>query len=605
MKISAQLAIISTLVFYSGSSIWGMEPVTLQLKWLHQFQFAGYYAAIEQGYYAEEGLEVTLVEAQPDKNPMQTVIDGDADYGVSTSDILRLRAEVMMQGGRADLLSLLKEEQVPLDQIEFVPHDFSYDSLIKGKVQAFSGYITNEPFSLQAAGAQPMIFSPQAVGIDFYGDSLFTTEAQIKEHPEQVEAFRRASLRGWDYALDHPEEIIDLILAKYSQRKSKAELTFEAQKTRELIRPDLIEIGHMNPKRWEHIKQVLREEGMLQEPVEIHDMLYKYEAKFPLTPFLQVLGTSLLCISLLGAFGYRQAKLRRQLEEEIERRKRGDQSLLQREAEYRNLYNNAPMAFIVLDTELRIREWNHEAENLFGWKAEEVIGTLATDFLLPDSANEKVDQAKKACLGKKKNHSQINENLTKDGRIIWCKWYNVARLNSEGKTIEFHSIASDATDEINEHNRFEQERAQALGASEAKDQLLAQTSHEIRNPLNAIMGFTQLIHEDAQDDETKEMAGIIMDGAESMLNILNDLLDSAKITAGKMEVHWEEINLATLVAKEVKLFSQLIRKQGLECNTTIEKSLPIITSDSRCIEQILNNLISVWTESRECSKNGS
>ncbi len=445
-------------------------------------------------------------------------------------------------------------------------------------------------FSLKQAGIEPLIFNPQSVGIDFYGDALFTTEAHIQAHPEQVEAFRQASLRGWEYSIEHPEELVDLILAKYSQRKSKDELMFEAQKTISLIRADLIGLGHMNPKRWKHIAKTLRQEGMIQGSVDIQGMLYHHKDKFPLVPFLQVLGVSLLCIALLGVFTRHQFKLRKQLQIEIERRKFGDQTLLRWEDEYRNLYENAPLAFIVLDTDLRIREWNHEAENLFGWKAEEAIGRLASEFLIPESAQSQ-EEKNKVDLHEKPHHIQLNENNTKDGRTIWCKWHNVARKNSKGETTEIHSIAIDASEEITEQNRLIEERAQALDANKAKDLLLARTSHEIRNPLNAIMGFSQLIESDAQDDETREMARIILDGAEGMLEILNDLLDSAKIEAGKMELELSTVDLVQCVQDEAKLFGQLINKQGLICKVTIPENIPTITSDKRRIQQILNNLI--------------
>lgn len=204
------------LLLAQGAS--GIEQVKLQLKWLHQFQFAGYYAAVQQGYYAEVGLEVELIEAQAGRSPAQAVIDGDADYGIATTDIVRLRAQgepvvalavifqhsplalistkeagietihdlvgkrVMMQDGSADLTSMLHQQQIPRESIELIPHEFSYDALINGKVSAFSGYITNEPYSLAADGYTPVIFSPQSSGIDFYGDALFTTEEYIRKH---------------------------------------------------------------------------------------------------------------------------------------------------------------------------------------------------------------------------------------------------------------------------------------------------------------------------------------------------------------------------------------------------------------------------------------
>jgi two-component system sensor histidine kinase/response regulator len=68
-----------------------LDSVTLQLKWTHQFQFAGYYAALEKGYYRDAGLDVTIVPAKPDSEPMQEVLDGKAEFGVGTTDVVLLR----------------------------------------------------------------------------------------------------------------------------------------------------------------------------------------------------------------------------------------------------------------------------------------------------------------------------------------------------------------------------------------------------------------------------------------------------------------------------------------------------------------------------------
>ena len=89
-------------------------------------------------------------------------------------------------------------------------------------------YSTNEPFILDRLGAPYQTFSPRAHGIDFYGDSICTSAQQVKEHPERVRAFTVASLKGWQYALSHKEEIVDLILRRYSQQKSRDALLFEA-----------------------------------------------------------------------------------------------------------------------------------------------------------------------------------------------------------------------------------------------------------------------------------------------------------------------------------------------------------------------------------------
>jgi len=82
-------------------------------------------------------------------------------------------------------------------------------------------YSTNEPFVLEQLGAAYRTFSPGAYGVDFYGDNLCASEAELKAHPERTAAFRAASLKGWAYALAHKEATVDLILKTYSVKKSR------------------------------------------------------------------------------------------------------------------------------------------------------------------------------------------------------------------------------------------------------------------------------------------------------------------------------------------------------------------------------------------------
>jgi len=97
--------------------------------------------------------------------------------------------------------------------------------------------------------------------VDFYSDILFTTETEVRTHPRRVEAMRRATLKGWQYAMEHPDEIIDLLINKYDVKKSREHLKFEADAMRPLILSDLIEIGHMNPERWRHMADTFARVG--------------------------------------------------------------------------------------------------------------------------------------------------------------------------------------------------------------------------------------------------------------------------------------------------------------------------------------------------------
>ena len=123
-------------------------------------------------------------------------------------------------------------------------------------------------FALDHLGAPYLTFSPRAYGIDFYGDALCTSARQLKERPERVWAFRSATLKGWKYALSHKEELVDLILRRYSQRKGHDALLFEAIRTEALIQPDLIELGYLNAQHWKNIADTYRDLGMLSRGSE-------------------------------------------------------------------------------------------------------------------------------------------------------------------------------------------------------------------------------------------------------------------------------------------------------------------------------------------------
>ena len=119
--------------------------------------------------------------------------------------------------------------------------------------------------SLNRLGAPYRTFAPAASGIDFYGDNLCTSEAEVKAHPDRVASFRAASVKGWAYALAHKEATVDLILRKYSAKKSRDALLFEAEQTATLVGKDPDRIGEQDPARWQRIAAVYRQLGMLTD----------------------------------------------------------------------------------------------------------------------------------------------------------------------------------------------------------------------------------------------------------------------------------------------------------------------------------------------------
>jgi PAS domain S-box-containing protein len=321
-------------VFCSASPATALEKVTLQLKWLHQFQFAGYYAAEQQGYYRDAGLNVTIKPATPGKDPVLDVIDGKAQYGVGTSSLLLLRnagkpvvalavmfqhspyilltkelsasqtihslagKRLMLEPQADELVAYLKNEGITLEKMQLVDHSYNLKDLMGGKVDVVSGYVTDDPDVLDRAGFPYHAYTPRAAGIDFYGDNLFTTENELKNNPDRVKAFREASLKGWQYALQHPDEIIELIISKYSPQADRAHLKYEAEQVRQLVQPNLVEIGYMHAGRWQHIADTYAGLGMMPKKIDLKKFMYDPHPDQDLTLVYRIAALG-LCIVLV------------------------------------------------------------------------------------------------------------------------------------------------------------------------------------------------------------------------------------------------------------------------------------------------------------------
>lgn len=327
------------------------EMVDVQLRWHHQFQFAGYYAALEKGFYQDEGLDVRIHAGDPAHQPVQEVLAGHAQYAEGNSEVLFQRLQgkplvalaaifqhspsvlltrrdsgiksvhdlmgkkvmLMNMTEDADFLSMFLSEDVALSQVQIMPSSYDINDLISGKVDAFNSYTTNEPYFLKQKNIDYNIIDPSTYRIDFYSDILFTSEAELRSHPKRVEAMRRATLKGWRYAMDHPDEIITLLHDKYHVEKTRAHSEFEAAEMRKLIFPDLIEIGHMNLGRWQHMADTFVKAGLIKPNYQLDGFIYDPNPKRNLEWILPLFNVVLILLVIVSAVTYYLQRLNHRL----------------------------------------------------------------------------------------------------------------------------------------------------------------------------------------------------------------------------------------------------------------------------------------------------
>jgi len=335
-------------------------PLRLQLKWRHQFQFAGFYTALEKGYYRQAGLDVTITPLQPGTDPVDIVLARGADLGVASSELVLRYAKgdpvvvlatifqhsplalfvrsdigietpqdlaghkVALAPWESEIFAYLQREHVSISQLQIVEHDHTVDSLLKGRVDALAGYETDESYYLQRSGRAFRQFTPRSSGVDFYGDTLFTTRAMVNEHPERIEAFVAASLRGWEYALAHQDEIATLIHAKYAPDLPVEKLRFEAASMLPLVRTDLVELGHTHIARWQHIFDVYRGLGLAGAggDVDLSGLIYRRAQPTDWRWLLWVLAVAALSLAVLTWIARRFYRITGRLREQLDENRR-------------------------------------------------------------------------------------------------------------------------------------------------------------------------------------------------------------------------------------------------------------------------------------------
>lgn len=401
------------------------EHVTLQLKWRHQFQFAGYYAAQEKGFYKEAGLDVKLLEAGPTQDSVRVVAEGRAQYGVGSSGLLLARQQglpvvvlavifqhspflllaraesgidsvhdllgrrIMLEPHSEELLAYLKKEGVPLETLRLQAYESAPTRLMQGNTDAISAYSSDEPFAFEKAGFHFLTFSPRSAGIDFYGDNLFTTEAEIRDHPARVNAFREASLKGWRYAMAHQEEVIQLIQARYGPWHSLDHLRFEAHQMQPLLRSELVDLGYMHEGRWQHIAETYADLGLLPKTFTLDGFIHDPEAAGRLARHRMKLALTFVLplAAVLAAVALVFIGLNRRLRRSLQAQATMGATIQENERRFRFIAEHAADVIWTLDIASgRFTYVSPSVLQLRGYTPDEILAQPAAESLSPESA---------------------------------------------------------------------------------------------------------------------------------------------------------------------------------------------------------------------------
>ncbi len=287
------------------------DKVTIQLSWFHSVEFAGFYVADQKGYYADENLAVTLKPGGADILPSQEVADGKADIGVTGGDqLLIARSQGLplkaiaaifrqspvalmaladsgiktpqdMVGKRIgvispaydnnndiQLLAMLKQAGIDQSKVKLVvTEDYSVGSLTSGAMDVYSGFAMNEAVDAKLRGLNVNLILPQDYGVSIYANVLFASQKTLDERSDVVQRFVRATFKGYQYAIEHPDEAGDLAL-KYDNTLDAAFQRASMQAEIPLIDTGDVPIGTMDSPVWQNTNDILLQQGLIKASVD-------------------------------------------------------------------------------------------------------------------------------------------------------------------------------------------------------------------------------------------------------------------------------------------------------------------------------------------------
>jgi signal transduction histidine kinase/CheY-like chemotaxis protein/ABC-type nitrate/sulfonate/bicarbonate transport system substrate-binding protein len=595
--------------------------VVLQLKYFHQFQFAGYYAADYCGFYEEEGIRVDIREWRPGVELEQELVEGRATFLTYTPLILQRWAEgadfylmaVIHQRNPhvllvrsdspwqrlGDITGLPRERLVApatgmevdlwiaLSQLGHDPRTFftrrkapgDLERFIAGELDVLPGLLSNEPARLRKAGVavRPLTVLPRPTVTP--GDTLICIGQLARARPDLVERFRRASLRGWEYALSRPRELIEHIL---SERRSQYQpqdldqLEQEAAVTAELIDIDRFTLGSINTERLESLADMLRDGGFPgRVPHElVHQPADRHALWLPLIGGILVLG----CLALVAlGLTYR----------------RQQETLSETRTHYQNLLDAADgfiafRAYITDDDGLRFDLASRSLQGILGytldWYQQSDRNFIAQ--VQPEDRGEllaSLARLRQAGTGPLRLRLRMRHPHQDGERVLMLHATGMPSANG----VALDGVLIDFTNEALAERQREllQQQLQNAQRNESLGLLASGVAHDFNNILSAIRGNAELLVDQIPPSHKYRLDRLLQ-----AVDRASGLVRQILAYSGRGRVESRPLDLA----EELRQIDALIRHalpRTVHTVLSLEPGLPPVMFDPAQFQQVVVNLI--------------
>jgi two-component system sensor histidine kinase/response regulator len=253
------------------------------------------------------------------------------------------------------------------------------------------------------------------------------------------------------------------------------------------------------------------------------------------------------------------------------------------------LFQSAPVATVVVDDAGCILDANPRFETLFGYSAAEARGRTLNDLIVHTTELEGAARMDAVVRGGETVVAEV-ERRRKDGRLVQVR-VSAARVEGAGEE-ELFVLYDDIGEEVRARAVLREARDAAERVAQMRSSFLANMSHEIRTPLNAILGLAELMLDGDLTGEQRRSLGLIESSGESLLALLNDILDLSKIEAEGLQLETISFDLPKLVDSTVSLLAVRAREKRLELLADVGASVPMrVRGDPTRLRQVLINLV--------------
>ena len=608
-----------------------LSKVSLQLHWKYQFEFAGFIAAREKGFYKDAGLNVELKEYEFGQNIIKDVSLGKSNYGIYNSNILveyikkepiqlissyfkrsalvlitkpdikypkDLIGKKIMAAGKNDFdlnfNYIFSLQKIKIDDLHLIPHSFDVKDFAEDKVDAMTAFISDQPYKLDKLNIKYNIINPSEYGLFNLQLELFTSDKEASLHRDRTEAFKKASLRGWQYALNNPEEIIEIILKKYNtQNLSKEFLENEAIYTERLILPKMYEIGSIDEMflfkqidilysektfNLEEKKQLINDFTFCsKDDLELRQSEKNHQLLKKIMPFLVIILIVFIIRQLL--LKKYNKKLKKEVDDKTLEYKKKNQELINANQNFFDLLNTAIEAIAIFDENDKLVKLNNSGKVMFNYYFKKksqnkmILDFIPEDFIpeIKDKLNNKVFEP-------------FETNLLRSDKTIFPALIAVKTILIENKNNTIITVV-DLT-QIKLQDQFLQQQAKLAQMGE----LLSMIAHQWRQPLTAISAASENLKlKNLLNKIDNNTIDIATNDINKYTNYLSNTINDFK-NFYKTNKSIEKTTLNEMLEKSLNIIEDAIYFKNIKIIKNLNSISPINTYKSEVTQVILSLL---------------